>query len=251
MEEKPLEKSASLPDEQKAIIQKFITLGQLTASISHELKNLLISIKGYCDLIEEKVKNKDSFQIELEEVKKTSELAQKIFMELLRFSKSSGKDEGVSMKTNEIVEETLLILQSIKNVAFIKNFSPVLPPFPLNPQKIKQVLINVILNGIDAMAGVKDKRITITTGELPLGHGIFVGVQDAGEGMSEDVVKKLFHPFFTTKEKGTGLGLSVCRDIMKEHNGYIHVQSEPAKGSIFTLVFLYSQFKSHPGIIDL
>jgi signal transduction histidine kinase len=101
------------------------------------------------------------------------------------------------------------------------------------------------------MSGVKDKRITIMTGELPQGLGIFVGVQDTGEGMSEDVVKKLFHPFFTTKEKGTGLGLSVCRDIMKEHNGYIHVQSEPGRGSTFTLVFLYSQFKPHPGIIDI
>ncbi|MCK5707392.1 MAG: hypothetical protein KAI43_07040 [Candidatus Aureabacteria bacterium] len=250
MDENPLVKNESISPDRKAVIQKFITLGELTASISHELKNLLISINGYCELIDQKLKNKDSVEEEIVEIKKAASLAQKIFMEILSFSRGGTDKELPSVNINELIEDTLMILQTIKKTTFIKNLDKTLNLIPLDPQKIKQVLINMIMNGVDALNNKKGS-ITITSGKLPSAFGIFVKIHDTGCGMSEETTKKLFQPFFTTKGKGTGLGLSVCWDIMSLHNGYIHVESAPEKGSTFSLVFLYNRFKPHKDIVDL
>lgn len=244
------QKSSPLSLDRKAILQRFITLGELTASISHELKNLLISIAGYCDLMEEKLKNKDNIEEDIREIKKASQLAQTIFMELLRFIRGTGQDEKVTQNINDVINEVLLIVRTAKNVTFKKTLDPSIPSFSLNPQKIKQVLINIILNGIYAI-GEKQGLITITSGRLGFPFGFFIRIQDTGGGMDQETLKNLFQPFFTTKEKGTGLGLSVCQDIMEEHNGRIVVKSKKGEGSTFTLVFLYEKFKPHRDIIDI
>lgn len=147
MDEKTHQKSTSLSQNRKAILQRYITLGELTASISHEVKNLLLSINGYCELMEEKMKNGDPVNEEIREIKKSSALAKNIFMELLHFSKS-GQDEKDNLDINPLIKDVLLILQTEKRVTFKTLFDEKLPPIPLNAQKIKQVLINLIMNGI-------------------------------------------------------------------------------------------------------
>ena len=248
MDEKPPQKNAALSQDRKAILQRYITLGELTASISHEVKNLLLSINGYCELMEEKLKNNDPIKEELHEIKRTSELAKNIFMELLNFS--SSHEESDRLDINALIKDVLLILKTEKKVTYKTQFDEKLPPILVSAQKIKQVLINLIMNGVHAI-GDKKGTIEVTTGLLSNCFGVFASIRDSGCGMNEETAKNLFQPFFTTKSKGTGLGLSVCQDIMKEHNGYITVESHIEEGSLFTLVFLFEQFKTHPDIIDI
>mgnify|MGYP000338939997 CR=1 FL=1 len=250
MKESQYSKASPLTQKHKAMLQKFITLGELTATVSHELKNLLISIAGYCDLMEEKLKKQDNIEQDIKEIKKTSKMAQSIFMELLNFIKGAGQDEKMPQNINSIIEDIFIIIGTAKNITFEKSLDSTIPEIPLNPQKIKQVLINIILNSIHAI-GANPGIIRISTGHLDFPFGFFVNIQDNGCGMDEKTLKSLFKPFFTTKEKGTGLGLSVCRDIMEEHNGSIYIDSKLGKGSIFTLVFLFERFKPHQDIIDL
>jgi two-component system, cell cycle sensor histidine kinase and response regulator CckA len=250
MDERTQDKPSGISLDKKAALQRFITLGELTASISHELKNLLISITGYCDLIQEKCRNKESADADIAEIKKAAQLAQNIFMELLQFSRGAAKDEKTPSSLNKLVEEVLVLMKTAKKVAFQKELAPSLPDIPINTSKIKQVFINILLNATNAV-GEKSGTVTVTTSLLPYGFGVAAAIKDTGCGMTPETLKKLFQPFFTTKEKGTGLGLSVCRDIMSEHNGYIHVQSESGQGSTFTLAFLFDRFQPHPDIIDL
>lgn len=237
--------------EKKTVIQKYISLGEIASTVSHEMKNILISISGFCDLILDKKKNNLPFDDELNEIKKTSEMAKFIFIEMLKFSKIQGNDTGTATASiNDVIEEAMIMLKTNKLVKFDLHLEPSLPPIPCHPVKIKQVIVNIILNGIDAMED-HSGTITVITGKMPLPLGIYIRIEDTGCGMSEEVIRTLFKPFHTTKNSGTGLGLSVSRDIIAEHNGYIHVSSTMGKGSIFTLVFLNDGFISHPDIIDL
>jgi len=244
-------KKEQLSLNKKVILQKLITLGELAASISHELKNLLISITGYCDLIEEKLKDGADITQEIQNIKKTSLMSQKLFMEFLQFAR--GKDDEAEKKPqniNEIVEEALFMVKNIKHITFEKELDAKISPFPMHRQKIKQVLLNILLNGVQAI-GDKAGKIQIKTKLLEFPFGFYVSIADSGCGMDKETLKNIFQPFFTTKEKGTGLGLSVCYEIMSEHNGYIYVESEKGKGTTFSIVFLYSRFKPHKDIIDL
>lgn len=237
--------------EKKIAIQKYISLGEIASTVSHEMKNALISISGFCDLIQNKKKENLPFDEELNEIKKTSEMAKSIFMEMLKFSKNQEiSKEKESLLINEIIEETMVMLKTNKLVKFDLRLDSSLPPLNCHAVKIKQVLVNIILNGIDAMEN-HTGTITVTTGKMSLPFGIFIRIEDTGCGMSEEVIKTLFKPFHTTKDSGTGLGLSVCRDIIADHNGYIHVSSTLSKGTTFTLVLLNDGFISHPDIIDL
>ena len=237
--------------EKKIVIQKYISLGEIAATVSQEMKNILISISGFCDLIVNKKKDNLIFDHELNEIKKSSELAKSIFSEMLKFSRvqeSTTEKEVVSLNT--IIEEVMIMLRTNKFIKFNLHLETSLPPILCHIVKIKQVLVNIILNGIDAMEN-HSGTITVTTGKMPLPFGIYVRIEDTGSGMSEEVIKTLFKTFHTTKDSGTGLGLSVSRDILADHNGYIHVSSALGKGSVFTLVFLNEDFIAHPDVIDL
>ena len=114
------EKTLSLSQDRKAILQRFVTLGELTANTSHELKNLLISIHGYCELMEEKLKNNDPIDQDIKEIKQTSELAKKIFMELLSFSRGMAQEEKQKYSFNDLVEEVFQILRTAQKITFEK-----------------------------------------------------------------------------------------------------------------------------------
>ena len=237
--------------EKKIVIQKYISLGEIASTVSHEMQNALISISGFCDLIQNKKKENIPFDEELNEIKKISEMAKSIFMEMLKFSKNQEiSKEKEPFSINEIIEESMIMLKTNKLVKFDLRLDSSLPLLSCHAVQIKQVLVNIILNGIDAMEN-HSGTITVTTGKMPLPFGIYVRIEDTGCGMSEEAIKILFKPFHTTKDSGTGLGLSVCRDIIADHNGYIHVSSILGKGSTFTLVLLNDGFISHLDIIDL
>jgi len=244
-------KDNNISDNKKLEIQKYIALGELTTSISHELSNLLEDIDKTTKIAIEKNEKNESITNELDNIKKSSDLSKNVFKELFEFSKASGHiQEKKPVNINNIIEEVLLILKVNKNITFKIDFDNSITPLNLIRQKIKQVVINIIMNGIDACQDNKPV-ISITTGKLQFYFGFFIKITDNGKGIPENVKKQLFKPFFTTKKTGTGLGLSVCNDIIKEHNGSIKVFSEPGKGSTFIINFLLDSYNNHPDIIDL
>jgi signal transduction histidine kinase len=118
-----------------------------------------------------------------------------------------------------------------KGIEYEKTLDDRLPDVLFDPQQVKQVLINLIKNAIEAMP--EGGKLVVSSGRE--GGQVKVAVLDGGMGMPHEVAKKIFDPFFTTKKKGTGLGLAVSRKIMEDHEGEISVQSEEGKGTKITI----------------
>jgi signal transduction histidine kinase len=170
-----------------------------------------------------------------EGAKRTAEIIQS----LRTFSRT---DEKVLKLTdvNKSVLNTLILLRS--SIPYNIEIKPVLNKLPLlncYPSKIDQVMMNLINNSIQAIKAKENQNnecISITTFDSP--ENIIVQIADTGVGMSKEIKQKIFDPFFTTKEvgEGTGLGLSIVFGIIEDHHGKIDVQSEPDKGSTFTIL---------------
>jgi signal transduction histidine kinase len=154
----------------------------------------------------------------------------------LFYRPSSGK--AVLVELQLLIENILVFQKSFldsKKVAVVREFCPDLPPVHAVPDQIKQVLVNLLLNGVEAMEETGG-TVTIRTGTD--GRTVRVSVHDTGRGIPAGDMEKIFLPFFTTKPEvdGTGLGLSVSYGIIKNHGGEITVTSEPGQGTTFTLV---------------
>ena len=164
------------------------------------------------------------------------EKIQKIVDDMLHFAKpkaSHFKEEGI----NEVVEKSLTILQTkLKKVNISSAFEKAqgLPKLRIDIHQIQQVLINLMLNAMQAME--KGGTLTVRTFSEDEG-GVGVEVRDTGVGIPGSHLKKIFDPFFTTKSEGTGLGLSITLKILENHGAAIDVVSEEGKGSTFTIHF--------------
>jgi signal transduction histidine kinase len=123
-----------------------------------------------------------------------------------------------------------------KGIRLKINVDPKTLELTADPELIEQVLINLLLNALQAVGGQKKARIDLIS-HLDGRGRILIQVTDNGPGIDEENLEKIFIPFFSTKEKGSGIGLSLSRQIMRLHHGSITVQSEPKKNTIFTLRF--------------
>jgi two-component system, sporulation sensor kinase E len=112
------------------------------------------------------------------------------------------------------------------------NLTGNIPPIYCEPNQLKQVFINILKNAIEVMPGGGNIYVTIQSSDQ---DHILISIQDEGTGISEDKLKRLGEPFYTTKDRGTGLGLMVSYKIIEEHQGRIHVESEEGKGTVFHL----------------
>jgi len=223
-------------EERLILAERLSSLGELTAGVAHELRNPLAGIKINTQMLSRK---KDLPEMErqlLESTIEGIEKIQKIVDDMLHFAKPKAshlKGEEI----NEVVEKSLAILQAkLKkgNIAFLFEREEGLPKVRIDIHQIQQVLINVILNAIQAME--KGGALTIRT-FLTNGDGVGIEVRDTGVGIPRSHLKKIFDPFFTTKSEGTGLGLSISLKILENHGATIDVVSEEGKGSAFTIFF--------------
>jgi signal transduction histidine kinase len=127
-----------------------------------------------------------------------------------------------------------------KNIELILTPSESLPAYNLDYQQMKQVLVNLIKNAMEAMH--EGGTITVSVERRP--PHLEIVVADTGEGMPPDVVENIFTPYFTTKSKGSGLGLAISRNIIRAHNGDLGVESQPGKGSVFTIRLPLAEIES-------
>jgi len=216
---------------------RLATLGELTAGIAHELNEPLGSIMGFAQLIEsDNPKNKE-LQDDISKIIKASMHAREVIRKLMVFSKYDEKDLA-SIHLNDIIRDGLYLLGNRckkENIKLIKILEDGLPPIWANAIQINQIVVNLIVNAIHAMPNGGNLILQTSLSK----KCVHLVVQDNGNGISDDNIKKIFDPFFTTKEIGTstGLGLSVVHGIMESLHGKISVESYLDVGTRFELTF--------------
>lgn len=214
---------------------RLATVGQLAAGVAHEIGNPLTSISSLVQLLERRVENPDHIS-KLERISANIQRITKIVRELVDFTRPQGTDTQ-TVQVNDVVQNAVGLMSYDKRSQEIKielDLGPNLTQVKASPDKLHQVVVNLLVNAFDALRG-KGDTIKIATAEDAL--TVSIRVEDNGVGMDEQVRDKIFEPFFTTKEigKGTGLGLSVSHGIIASMNGRLSVTSEPDKGASFII----------------
>ena len=222
-------------DEQLIINDRLASIGQLASGIAHELNNPLTSIIGFADLL--LVKNvpediRDDLSIIHKEAIRTADIVRG----LLTFARKQKTDKE-AIDVNAILQDVLRLRSyehKVSNIEVKMNFAATLPRIQANGAQLLQVFINLIVNAEQAMTGARGKGVLTVITEQN-GSMVRISFVDDGPGIRPDSMRRLFTPFFTTKEpgKGTGLGLSISHSIITEHGGRIYAESEPDKGATF------------------
>jgi signal transduction histidine kinase len=226
---------------------RLAALGQMAAGLAHEVKNPLGAIKGAAQLLNEPTADsrlepseREFVQIILEEVERLD----RVVGSVLDYARPSKGNPSV-VDVNEVVKGTLRVVASERTVPHVQTvLGKDLREVQADAEQLRQVLINLVRNAVQATAGYGTVTVTTRTRRPPvLGAAtdgksgwVEISVQDDGPGMAPNVYKNLFVPFFTTKESGTGLGLAISQRIVEDMGGRIEVNSQPGSGSTFTLV---------------
>jgi len=236
--------------------EKMVSLGQLAASVVHEVNNPLAGIMVYVKLFQKKHREKkiqeESTEKQLQKMEKELDRTTRIIRNLLTFARQS--DPSISPNDiNKIIDAALLLVRNqinLENIRLEKNFDLDLPQVLADFEKIEQVLINIILNAIQAMPEGGNLAITTSVAKNTIvgdtrKDTVRIDIKDTGIGIPKENLKKLFTPFFTTKEKGkgVGLGLSVVHGIIGKHKGKIEVESEQDVGTTFSIYLEVSNEK--------
>jgi PAS domain S-box-containing protein len=220
--------------------EKLAALGRLAAGVAHEMNNPLSIVSSRIELmlLDAKEQHLPSAVLEdLQVLHRNTQRVARIARNLRSFARQSpGARELVNL--NAVVDEALLLMQKALTTDGIQvtiSLDPTLPPILGDADALHQVLLNLLSNAREAMAGRGEIRIETGPSE-PAGRLRLV-VRDTGPGISPEDFPNIFDPFFTTKADGTGLGLSLVYGIIQDHGGTIDVQSAPGTGTVFVLSF--------------
>lgn len=233
--------------------QKMEAVGTLAGGIAHDFNNILTVIAGRIGLMgmDPVVKDNKKLSDNLVSIEQSVTRATNLVSQILGFARKGMYKEEI-LHLNKVAEEVhALLVETIdRRIELRLDLAAELWPIKGDEDQIFQSLLNICLNGCDAMPD--GGRLTITTGSLvskediplvekvmPPGHYVFISVEDNGIGMDEQTLAKIFDPFFTTKEvgKGTGLGMAMVYGIISNHNGYIHVVSRKGRGTLLSIYF--------------
>jgi signal transduction histidine kinase len=215
--------------------EKLAALGQTISGVAHELNNPLATILTWAERLSQRQVD-DQTRRGLDTILSESERAAKIVRNLLTFARKRHTTRAM-VDLNQVVRETLALRRyEQSNISIFEALAAGLPHVFADPHQVQQVLLNLIINGEQAMLGANGRgTLIIRTWHDPLRDAVVLEVHDDGPGVPEDVQPRIFDPFFTTKEvgKGTGLGLTVAYAIVQEHNGRITVKSAEGGGASF------------------
>jgi len=213
--------------------EKLAEVGRLTAGIAHEINNPLAMVAYATELLKRE-KPLSNFQEEmLEKIEMEVERLKSLTGGLLSFSSNRGTQNRL-VNLNDLITEVLKLLRfelQRKSIQLDTEFSEI-PVINADPNKLKQVIINLVMNAVHAMQG--QGRIVLRT-SLDLAGMLELQVEDDGPGIAPELQEQIFAPFFTTKPEGegTGLGLYICQNIISGHGGSIMLKSQPESGTIF------------------
>lgn len=217
--------------------EKLAALGQTVSGVAHELNNPLATILTWAERLAERPAD-EAVRRGLDTIRRESERAAKIVRSLLTFARKRHTTRAM-VDVNHVVRETLALRayeQRVHNITTIEALAAGLPLVFADPHQLQQVLLNLVINGEQAMLTANGRGTLIARTWHDLDRdAVIVEVNDDGPGVPEDVQTKIFDPFFTTKDvgKGTGLGLTVAYAIVEEHGGRLTVTSDPGGGATF------------------
>ncbi len=215
---------------------KMEAVGRLAGGVAHDFNNLLTAVLGHADLALARLPPDDPLAEELREIKAAGGRAASLTRQLLAFSRKQVLEPRI-VDLNAVVMGLVKMLRRTigEDIELVTRLAPDLGRVRADPVQLEQVLLNLAVNGRDAMPD--GGRLTIETANAGPPPVVRVSVSDTGVGMSEDVLAHLFEPFFTTKEqgKGTGLGLATVYGIVQQSGGTIAVHSTPGCGTTFVV----------------
>jgi two-component system sensor histidine kinase HydH len=214
-------------------------IGMLAASVAHEIRNPLVSVRTFAQLLPERLHDEEfctSFrELALAEIDRISLLVN----DLLAFARPSAPQIHAA-DINDILDQIRRLVDGEtkkRSIEFRVNLDPSLPAIDVEEARIKQIFLNVVLNALHACSA--GGAVTLATRAVTRGAGSYfqVEVRDSGPGIPAEDIGRIFDPFFTTKAGGSGLGLFIARRIVQDHGGFIDVQSAPGAGAVFFVNF--------------
>ena len=216
--------------------EKMASIGLLASSLAHELDTPLTTISGYCELLAEDI-NDERFLGRIQIISEQILKCQKTIRNMLDFARKSSCEKKLC-NVHHLINNTLLLVEhrlKIHKIKLHKTFDEKVPPLLVDGNQIQQVILNLVNNAVDSLPQGGD--LCIETRLNKEAKSVEVAFEDNGIGISGEDQKRVFIPFFTTKEpgKGTGLGLSICNNIISAHNGKITLESRVGNGTRFTI----------------
>jgi len=219
-------------------------VGKLAAGVAHSIRNPLTSVKMRLFSLERHLELSSTQKEDLEVISEEIRHIDNIVRSFLEFSRPP-KLQMQKTSLSDVVDSALTLLshrlESYGVTVEVKRAER-LPEIGGDPEQLKEVLVNLILNSCEAM--VDGGKITIQEGKgqvVPLGRVAFLKYSDNGPGVPASIRDKIFQPFYSTKEEGTGLGLSIASRIIQEHSGFIELTSREGEGAIFIITLPYRE----------
>ncbi len=229
----------TLQRHQGALVQseKMAAMGQLAAGVAHEIANPLASMDSLLQLAKRQPERMNEETVD--KLREPIDRIRRIIQQMTNFAHPN-ENEWETSQLNGVIEGALDMVRfdhRIRGVAIERDLDPNVGAQRLIPHAIQQVVVNLILNALDAMEGTAKPTLHIRTGRNPQGDGCFIEITDNGSGIPADEQTRIFEPFYTTKPvgKGTGLGLSISYALIQQHEGAFEVKSTPGEGTTFTI----------------
>jgi signal transduction histidine kinase len=214
-------------------------IGQLSASLAHEIRNPLASIDGAANLIESSQTSEETRQGSLAIIHKEIQRLNRLLTNLLDFARPR-KPEFQPVDPSRLIDSIINLAgpsAEQRGISLRKEVPASVPAIECDPEQMKQVILNLTINAVQAMAGPGEVLISAK----PLNSSVIISVRDQGSGVAEENLDEIFNPFFTTKDAGTGLGLSVVHQIVTQHGGVVNTKRNPEGGMTFSLVIPQQQ----------
>ncbi|MGB7821769.1 MAG: ATP-binding protein, partial [Candidatus Sulfotelmatobacter sp.] len=231
--------------------QKMEAVGRLAGGIAHDFNNLLMVVSGYTEVLLDQLTSAHPLHSKVEAIQQASDRATTLTRQLLAFSRKQHLELKV-IDVNAIVADMERLLRPLigEDIELTTSLAPAVGCTRADAGQLEQVIMNLVVNAKDAMSNggkicIRTASVTLDDSYRPentfIKHGpyVMISVSDNGQGMDRETQARIFEPFFTTKEKGkgTGLGLSTVYGIIKQSGGYVFVQSELGRGTVFTIYF--------------
>lgn len=226
--------------------EQMTIVGEMASGLVHEIRNPLAGIKGTMQIFQEEANITDEEREILSHAIEEVQRIELLMKNLLDFAKPP-KPQLLSVNLNDVLEATVrasmpyssVRTDSSKAIQIVKHFDPHLPLIMVDPLKMQQVFLNLIMNSLQAMPS--GGTVTVTTFGNVEAKEIHIEIADTGMGISNEIKEKIFQPFFTTKHKGTGLGLAISKQFIEMHGGTIVFEENPAGGTTFHIILPCTQ----------
>ncbi len=220
--------STPLPENLRRL-DRLANLGLVSASVAHEIKNGLVAISTFVELLAAKGEDKEMADVVSRELVRINSLV----TQMLRYSAPQPR-AFATVRAHELLDHSLRLLEHQMDgrlIALQRDYRAVSDAVHGDESQLQQAFMNLFLNAVEAVGS--NGAVTVTTETV--GAHLKISVRDSGPGIAQENLARLFEPFFTTKKNGTGLGLAICRRVVEEHRGTIEIHSEPGNGSVFII----------------